>query len=276
MQASVNGSGLKRAALLNDLSCFGACSLTVAAPILSAMGVEAVPLPTVLLSAHTGVEGGRVLRDLTEEMEQTMADWQAMGLRFDCICTGFFASARQLDLAGQFIRDFSAPDTLVLVDPVLGDNGRRFPCFDDAYQAALRRLCALADVITPNRTEAALLAGLSADAPAEALLEALPCENAVITGVCSGGAIGYRARLGSRTLALDTPLLPAALKGTGDVFAAAFCGALLEGSGWEQALERGADFCLRCAQATLDRLPAHWYGLAFEDVLAAERLRPLP
>ena len=119
MQASVNGSGLKRAALLNDLSCFGACSLTVAAPILSAMGVEAVPLPTVLLSAHTGVEGGRVLRDLTEEMAAAAAHWKALDLRFDAVYSGFLGSERQIDLVRQFLRDFRRPGTLAVVDPVM-------------------------------------------------------------------------------------------------------------------------------------------------------------
>ena len=266
MSAPVNAPGLKRAVLLNDLSCFGKCSLTVSAPILSAMGVEAVPLPTVLLSAHTGVPGGRVLRDLSAELEQTMDDWQAMDLRFDCVYTGFFASAAQIALAERFLDRFAGPDTLVLVDPVLGDGGARFACFDEGYQAALRRLCARAAVITPNATEAALLAGLPMDTPAEALAEALDVPNVIVTGVTAGDRIGYRARFGAERMALDTPRLPGSFKGTGDVFASALCGALLGGGDYPAALERAADFCARAVAATAER-PGHWYGLAFEALL---------
>ena len=268
MSAPVNSPGLKRAALLNDLSCFGKCSLTVTLPILSAMGVEAVPLPTVLLSAHTGVPGGRVLRDLSAEMEQTVEDWKAMGLEFDCIYTGFFASAAQIALAERFLDRFAGPDTLVLVDPVLGDGGVRFSCFNEEYQAALRRLCARAAVITPNATEAALLAGLPMDSPAEALAEALDGPNVIVTGVTAGDRIGYRARFGPERLALDTPRLPGRFKGTGDVFASALCGVLMNGADYPAALEQAADFCARAVAATAER-PGHWYGLAFETLLHA-------
>ena len=142
MIRSVNGSGMKRMALLNDLSCFGKCSLSVAMPIISAYGVETVPLPTAILSTHTAEGfGDYVLRDLSGEMEAFAAHWKTLGMRFDGVCTGFFGSVSQLSLAKKFLHDFARPDTLVVVDPVLGDNGALYSCFTDEFVSAMRALC---------------------------------------------------------------------------------------------------------------------------------------
>ena len=197
MNRTVNGSGMKRMALLNDLSCFGKCSLSVAMPILSACGIEAVPLPTAILSTHTADGfGDYVMRDMTDEMEAFAAHWRRLGIRFDGVCTGFFGSVSQLSFAQQFLRDFADPSTLVVVDPVLGDNGALYGCFTDEFVTAMRALCADAQFITPNRTEAALLAGCAMDAPADELLARLTVPNVIITGVRRGEEIGYCARRG--------------------------------------------------------------------------------
>ena len=120
----VNGSGMKRMALLNDLSCFGKCSLSVAMPILSSYGVETVPLPTAILSTHTADGfGSYVMRDMTDEMKAFAAHWRQLQIKFDGICTGFFGSVEQMHFAKDFLRDFAGEDTIVVVDPVLGDNG---------------------------------------------------------------------------------------------------------------------------------------------------------
>ena len=266
----VNGSGMKRAVLLNDLSCFGKCSLTAAIPIVSAWGAEAVPLPTAVLSAQTAFPG-YVLRDLTREMEEFSAHWQELGLEFDCICTGFFANGAQIDFARGFAERFAREDTLLLVDPVLGDNGALYGCFGPEQVEKMRQLCRMAHVITPNCTEAALLAGLPADAPAEELLDALKTrmgtETIIVTGVVRGEEIGYLARLGEKTVSIRYPRAEQTLRGTGDVFASALCGALLSEKDVPAALERAAEFCNACVEKTVLRQPAHWYGLAFEDVL---------
>ena len=263
----VNGSGQKRAALINDLSCFGKCSLSVALPIVSSFGVEAVALPTAVLSTHTGGFDGYVMRDMTREMGEFADHWKRLGLKFDCIYTGFFGSAEQLELAERFIDDFADDGTLVVVDPVLGDNGSLYGCFTQDFVTKMRRLAARADIITPNRTEAALLTGLPADTPAEDLLAALGNKSVVITGVRAGDEIGYLARLGGERVRIMNPYADISLHGTGDVFASALCGALLAGHGEGAALETAAQFCDECIRATLARQPAHWYGLAFEDVL---------
>ena len=263
----VNGSGQKRAALINDLSCFGKCSLSVALPIVPHFGVEAVALPTAVLSTHTGGFDGYVMRDMTREMGEFADHWERLGLKFDCIYTGFFGSAEQLELAERFIDDFADETTLVMVDPVLGDNGSLYGCFTQEFVEKMRALAARADIITPNCTEAALLAGLPADAPAEELLGALKNKSVVITGVRSGDEIGYLARLGGRRVRIMKPYADISLHGTGDVFASALCGAMLTDGSAEHALETSAQLCDECIRATLARQPAHWYGLAFEDVL---------
>ena len=266
----VNGSGMKRAALLNDLSCFGKCSLTAAIPIVSAWGAEAVPLPTAVLSAQTAFPG-YVLRDFTREMGEFAAHWEELGLEFDCIYTGFFANGAQIDFARSFVDRFGKKDTLILIDPVLGDNGALYGCFRPEHTEKMRQLCRMAHVITPNRTEAALLAGLPVDTPAEempdALGERLGVENVIVTGVRWGREIGYLARLGEQTVSIRYPRVEQTLRGTGDVFASALCGALLSGKDAPAALERAAEFCNACVEKTVLRQPAHWYGLAFEDVL---------
>lgn len=268
----VNGSGMKRAAILNDLSCFGKCSLSVLMPILSSCGVETVPLPTALLSTHTADGfGDYILRDLTDEMRAFAAHWRQLGIHFDAVCTGFFASTEQIAFARSFLREFAPTGTLRVVDPVLGDSGALYSCFSDDYVKALRQLCADAQLITPNATEAALLADCPMDTPPEELLRRLTVENVIITSVRRGEEIGYAARFGTEYAEVFRPCLPRTLHGTGDVFTAALLGALLEGQTMEAALFRAADFCDRCIQKTAVRGDAHWYALAFEDVLRQER-----
>ena len=167
--------------------------------------------------------------------------------------------------------DFARPDTLVVVDPVLGDNGALYGCFTDEFVTAMRALCADAQLITPNHTEAALLAGCAMDAGEEELLSKLTVPNVIITSVRRGDQIGYAARLNGEYMELFRPCLPQTLHGTGDVFVSALCGELMSGRAMPDALSRAADFCDRCVRKTAARGEDHWYGLAFEDVLKEER-----
>ena len=149
-----------RVAAIHDLSGFGRCSLTVAIPVLSAMGVQCCPLPTAVLSTHTGGFEGYTFRDLTEEMAAAAAHWKALDLRFDAVYSGFLGSERQIGLVRQFLRDFRRPGTLAVVDPVMGDFGRVYETYTPAMCRRMADLTAEADVITPNLTEAALLLGV--------------------------------------------------------------------------------------------------------------------
>ena len=269
---AVNPCGLKRAALINDLSCFGKCSLSVSMPILSSYGIETVPLPTALLSTHTGGFTGYVVQDTTEAMRAFAAHWKQVGVQFDCIATGYCCSPEQIRLAAEFIRSFADGRTLVVVDPVLGDHGRLYSGFTDAHVDAMRELCSLADLITPNRTEAALLAGLSFSSADETLLYAQQVKDAVITSVGSGSRIGYLARLDGRVTLVQKEAVDMTVHGAGDVFTSALSGELLSGQAPQTALLRAADFCDSCIHETAKRQPGHWYGLAFEPVLKGNRV----
>ena len=160
----------------------------------------------------------------------------------------------------------------LLVDPVLGDHEALYTGFTDAHVDAMRELCSLADLITPNRTEAALLAGLSFSSADETLLYAQQVKDAVITSVGSGNRIGYLARLDGRVTLVQKEAVDMIVHGAGDVFTSALCGELLNGQAPQTALLRAADFCDSCIHETAKRQPGHWYGLAFEPVLKGTRV----
>ena len=149
---------MKRIATVQDLSCVGKCSLSIALPVLSAMGVECCVMPTAVLSAHTAFDGF-VSRDLTDLLAPVSAHWQQLGLTFDALYTGYLASPAQVDFVEAFFDRFGGEHTLRFVDPVMADQGRLYAGFDDGFPEKMRRLCARADIITPNITEACLLTG---------------------------------------------------------------------------------------------------------------------
>ena len=204
-------------------------------------------------------------------MRAFAAHWKRMNAKFDCVYTGFFSSVEQIDIAREFVRGFGGEDCLVIVDPVLGDNGALYDCFTAEYIAAMRALAAGADVITPNHTEAALLAGLPMDADADTLIstlgDTLGVRNIIITGMRRGGEVGYEARLGGRRAEFYRPWQSTVMHGTGDVFTSALCGELMRGRAPEAAFTAAAEFCDECIQETVRRQPGHWYGLAFEEIL---------
>lgn len=251
----VNDTGLRRAVLLNDLSCFGKCSLTVGQPILSAAGVEAAVLPTAVLSTHTGGFADYTCLEMTDELEKIVRHWQRLSLHLDAIASGYFCSRRQLDFAARFLQQFAAPDTLVLVDPVMADGGRLYPGFDEAFVEGMRGLCAAAGVITPNLTEALLLAGMPyTPAPDADMLQrcltrllAMGAKRVIVTGVQRHPGQDWSAFDGRRIapageeelsigcvcadaashFAIWHPFVDTALHGCGDVFSAAFLAAAL-------------------------------------------------
>lgn len=263
----INSTGIKRAALINDLSCIGKCSLSVALPIVSAYGIEGVALPTAVLSTHTGGFENYVVRDMTADMRAFAQHWKSMNVKFDCIYTGYFGSLEQIELAQQFIRDFGEKDCLVVIDPVLGDNGRLYNGFTAEYVQKMRALCAMADVITPNFTEAVLLSGMDMNADGCALADALEVKNVIITGVRRGDDVGYTARFGEQRAEFFRPWLHAVMHGTGDVFTSALCGEYMSGAEALGGFIAAAEFCDECIQETMKHQPNHWYGLAFEPVL---------
>lgn len=293
-----------RAAALHDLSCFGRCALTVIAPTLSSMGVQCVPIPTALLSTHTGGFYDMYFCELDGAIPRIADHFEELGLKFDAIYTGFLGSARQADIIEDFIRRFGADDgrggvPLVLVDPVLGDDGELYHTCTPELADAMRRLCAHADVITPNLTEVCLMLGedyaravsrAERDPAAfcremsERMLETIGGERlrgVVITGIptAAGGvmtsACERRAGVGGKNTAgtdvsfTSQPHVERDYPGTGDIFASHLLGDLLGGKKLAAAAEAASLFVAKCAAQTLISAPDEptRNGVALEAVL---------
>lgn len=268
-----------RVAAIHDMSGFGRCSLTVAIPVLSAMGVQCCPLPTAFLSTHTGGFTGFTFLDMTEEMPKVAAHWQELGLRFHAIYSGFLASERQIGIVSDFIRTFRRSDTLVVIDPVMGDDGKAYQTYTSALCSGMTHLAELADVITPNLTEAAFLLGRSYDQlpQEEAGLQELVRElglhgrrSVVLTGVSLSpgktGAMCFDAKT-SRTETVQVDMIAHPLLGTGDIFASVLTGALVRGDTLFSAAAQAADFVRACAVHTAAQDPPLREGVDFEPML---------
>ena len=268
-----------RVAAIHDMSGFGRCSLTVILPILSAMGLQCCPLPTAFLSTHTGGFTGFTFLDMTDEIPRISAHWKELGLQFEAIYSGFLGSSRQINLVESFIRDFRRQDTVVVVDPVMGDHGKVYQTYTPEMCRGTARLARHADVITPNLTEAALLLDIpyrdlpSGESGYREVVERLSMEgrrSVVLTGVSTApdrtGALCFDARSG-RTQAVETPLIPHEFHGTGDVFASVLTGALVKGAPLFSAALQAAEFVCACAERTAkEQLPMR-EGVDFEPLL---------
>lgn len=268
-----------RVAAIHDMSGFGRCSLTVAIPILSAMGIQCCPLPTAFLSTHTGGFEGFTFLDMTDEMPKVSAHWKQLGLSFQALYSGFLGSERQIGIVEDFIRDFRAPGTVVVVDPVMGDHGRVYQTYTPAMCAGTAHLAAQADVITPNLTEAALLLDIpyedlpTGEAGCREIVERLSLDgkrSVVLTGASAEegetGAVCYDASTG-RVEVVETQRVPREFHGTGDVFASVLTGALVQGASLTEAAQAAVDFVRLCAERTAaEGLPMR-EGVDFEPLL---------
>ena len=261
------GNDLKRVVLINDLSCFGKCSLTVSLPIFAHYGIEAVPLPTALLSTHTapGFEG-YYCRPLDQELSEITKHWKSLNLSFDCIYTGYLCGEEQVEFAKKFIKEFATERTKIIVDPVMGDNGRLYSGFHKDFPKAMLSLCELADVITPNRTEASLLCGLPLCEDPSEFAKRLPGNAKIITSIGKADEIGYYVKTRDECFGLFEPYIPRCLHGCGDVFTSVFCSEWLNGNSIQTSVKKAADFVNKAISET-EKLDGHWYGLAFEKVL---------
>lgn len=265
-----------RIAAIHDLSCFGRCSLTIALPVLSAMGCQCCPLPTALLSAHTGFPGNTFL-DLTAEMGRIADHWAAMDLQFDAIYSGFLGSADQVDTVARFFDTFKKSDTAVIVDPVMGDHGTAYRTCTPELCRGMRVLAENSDVITPNLTEAALLL----DRPYEEIRQSDAYEvvrrlslggrrSVVLTGYSSEsgqtGALCFDRDSGE-SKAVQTPREPQDFSGTGDLFASVLAGGVARGVPLFQAAQAAADFVRDCIARTLAEGLTEQDGVDFEPLL---------
>lgn len=272
---------VRRVAAIHDLSGVGRTSLMAVIPILSTMGFNVCPLPTAILSNHSQYPNFSFL-DLTDEMTTIIEQWEKLGVAFDAIYTGYLGSPRQIEIVCSFIERFRRPDTLVVVDPVLGDNGALYSKMTREMVEEMRKLATRADVLTPNLTEAfALLdrpykAECSNDELKE-LLEALSelgAETVIITGAPVPGMPGRtsviaRSKSDQRTWKVTCPYLPAHYPGTGDGFTSVITGSLLQEDSLPIALDRAAQFILQGIRATFG------YQTDTRDGMLLERVLPL-
>ncbi len=281
------GDPMKRLLTIQDISCFGKCSLTAALPVISAMGIETAVIPTAVLSTHTGSGfSGFTFRDLTDDIAGITAHWKRLGLRFDTIYTGYLGSLEQVSIIRQLIEDFRTDDTLVVVDPVMGDGGRMYSGFDNRFVTAMRSLCSDADVILPNMTETALLLGenysnsLTVPEIRQMLmrLTGLGCKTAIMTGACEdkahNGAMAY-VRHTDKFVTAACENISGSFHSTGDIFSSVLSGGMTLGMDIEEALALAVEFTHDCIKATLPIREQHWYAVRFEPCLGklVERCR---
>jgi pyridoxine kinase len=272
-----------RVAAIHDLSCFGRCALSVVTPVLSVMGCQVVPVPTALLSTHTGGFDGLYFRDLTPDMSGIISHFDRLGLEFDAIYSGFLGSAAQIDLVSGFIDRFGK-DIPVLVDPVMGDDGSLYQTYTPELVNGMGKLCRKAGIITPNLTEACFLTGTKVpNTSLENKNEALALSdklikklretfganiNIVITGISFGDRIGNAcAAPGEACHIVSTGKLPRSFPGTGEVFASVMLGSILNGAGLNAAIERAADFTYRLISDSQNSPTATREGVLLEKHL---------
>lgn len=265
----------KRILTIQDISCVGQCSLTVALPILSACGVETAILPSAVLSTHTAGFTGYTFRDLTGDMPAISDHWKKEQIQFEAIYTGYLGSREQISYIRKMFQELKTATGITVVDPAMADNGKLYPGFDDAYVEAMVALCADADYVAPNITEACFLTGMEFKTQydrsyIDALLTALTekgMSNVVLTGVSYAegrtGVVVYEKGVYNY---YEHEKLPNSCHGTGDIYASALVGAMMRGKTAVQAAKIAADYTVDCIKETA-KLDNHWYGAAFEPVL---------
>ena len=265
----------KRILTIQDISCFGQCSLTVALPILSACGVETVIIPSAVLSTHTGGFTGFTFRDLTDDIPSIAAHWKKEGIDFDAIYTGYLGSVRQIDMVADIFNTLSRKNCVKIVDPAMADNGKLYYGFDQIYADAMAPLCSKADIVVPNITEACFMTGHEYKENYDekyvySVLDALESrgmKNIILTGISyNDESTGVIVKSGDTIQYYSHKKIPVGSHGTGDVFASAFSGALLRGKSEYEAARVAANYTLRCIENTTGD-ENHKYGVKFETAI---------
>ncbi len=275
---------MKRIVTIQDISCVGKCSLTVALPIISAMGVETAILPTAVLSTHTMFKGF-TFRDLTEDIEPIMEHWKKEDFKFDAIYTGYLGSFEQINLMKKLISQFKGKGTKVVVDPCMADNGKLYPGFTPDFAKAMAGLCSSADIIVPNLTEASFMLGVpyvaegyDKDYVIDLLkkLAALGAKEVVLKGIQfkgdQGGLLGVKGKIGIASYNSETGKvswyfhrkMKVSFHGTGDIFASVLTGALVRGLSLEKSYALAGDFVVKSIAETLKHDDHNDYGVDFE------------
>lgn len=270
----------KRVMAISDISCMGKCSLTVALPIISAVGHECVIMPTALLSTHTAQKFGEYVSfDMTGQLQEIAHHWSSLDTKFDAIYSGYIVSAKQGEYIYNIINEFKSSNTLVVVDPILGDNGRLYRGFTSENIDAVRRLCSVADIITPNLTEGSLLTGINSDGQHIAnddlikmidALSRLCSKKIVITGVETEpniiSTVAHDCATGE-TVFHNKPRILGSVHGSGDIFASTLTAMSLTKSDFNKAVAAAVNFTYFAVADSKGDPDSRWYGVNFEKNL---------
>ena len=267
---------MKRIMSIQDISALGKCSLTVALPIISAMGIECAVVPTAVLSTHTQFKGW-TFHDLTDEMDPIADHWKQEGFTFDAIYTGYLGSFRQVDIVKRYFRDFG-DGARIIVDPAMADNGKLYAGFTPDFPLKMAELLDGADLVLPNLTEACFLLGKEYRenydrAYITGILEGLlacGAKNAALTGVSfEEGRLGGVSMSGENGNISEyyTERLPVNFHGTGDIYSSAAVGAYMSGMSIPDSLALAADYTVECMRLTLAEKDHNWYGVNFEQAI---------
>lgn len=278
---------MKKIALVNDLSGFGRCSLTAAIPVICAMGLQACPLPTAILSAQTGFSN-YFCDDYTDKMDVIIDTWSEMNIHFDGIHSGYLASPLQIEKVLRFLNLFQTPQTIYLADPVLGDNGVPIKSFNESLLHGMRLLCEKSTVCTPNLTELCLLTDTNyknlisyATSPdytnriaeiAQNLLQGKTNQTIVVTGIIRHTSnqtyIGNLAINSCDTIYVETVFTGKSFSGTGDLFASILCGSLVRGDSIHDAMHLAANFLQPAIEEACAANLSGKHGVPFENYLS--------
>ncbi|MBR0043598.1 MAG: pyridoxamine kinase [Synergistaceae bacterium] len=268
---------IKRVLSIQDISCLGKCSQTIALPVLSALGSEAVMLPTALLSTHTMFKNF-TFKDLSDQIEPIINHWKSEGVKFDAVYTGYIGSEAQIEQVKNIFKEFKDKDTLIFIDPVMADNGKLYPAFDMNYVKKNAELCACADIIVPNITEACFMTGVEYKEKYDEdyikllldKLNKLGAKINLLTGVSledgKTGVMGYDNIKGEYYL-YQNKRINAVYHGTGDLFSSVCVGEILKGLDWRDAARIAADYTAHTIEVTLESPEKPWYGVNFEETL---------
>lgn len=266
----------KKLAVINDISGYGRCSITVSLPIVSYLGVQCCPVPTSIFSNHTGF-ANYFFDDYTDRMQEYIANWKKLNLSFDGIATGFLGSARQIHIVKEFIREFSKDVTHIIIDPVMGDHGKLYSTYTEEMCQEMKQLVSLADIITPNLTECCKLT----DTPFKEIgwkkrelfqmaekLSALGPEKIVITGIPQGEFIAnYIFEKGKEPKWIRTHKVGTERCGTGDVFSSIIAADSINEVPFDKSVKKASGFVKKCILKSMELEIPKTGGVCFEEIL---------
>lgn len=265
----------KKILTVQDISCVGQCSLTVALPIISALGIETAILPTAVLSTHTGGFKGFTFRDLCADIPEIIEHWKNENILFDAVYTGYLGSCDDVDHVIDITENLLSDGAKIIIDPAMGDNGKLYTGFDENYVEAMKKLCKKADILIPNITEACYLLGIPyperiSEEVVDTIINSLSEQfdvDVVLTGVgYDSDKLGVAVLSNGNKYYYSHRRIGNGSHGTGDVYASAFVGALMQDKDIYTSAKIAADYVVKCIENTVDD-KSHWYGVKFETAI---------